>query len=234
MKEKIILEIQKIANELGTSPGQKTFANSTGITEKEWKGVYWARWGDALRDAGLAPNTLQERYNDDFLLKRYCDATRHFGKAPTKAELRMHSKTVDAFPSYTTMQKHFGTFANLRAKARSWASLKEGYSDVVPLLPAEESTTATIANAKHEDGWVYLLQSGTHYKIGRGQNLERRVKQISISLPEKVELVHAIQTDDPSGIESYWHRRFADRRANGEWFNLTPTDVKAFKRRKFQ
>jgi hypothetical protein len=69
--------------------------------------------------------------------------------------------------------------------------------------------------------------------VGRSDTLEKRIRQISIALPESVTLVHAIETDDPPGIEAYWHKRFAERRANGEWFKLDADDLRAFKRRKF-
>ena len=234
MRHKIIDEIKRLVEISGTTPGARTFARETRISENEWKGVYWARWGDALIEAGYSPNVIQERLSDDFLLKSYCQATRHYQRAPTKPELRMYSKTSIGFPSYTTLQKHFGTIALAREKAREWAEKNDDFSDIVGFLPSKRSNIDDLAMENLSEGWVYLLKSGNHYKVGRGDDLERRVKQVTTALPEKVDLLHAIKTDDPPGIESYWHRRFKEKRLNGEWFALNAADIKAFKRRKFQ
>ena len=80
---------------------------------------------------------------------------------------------------------------------------------------------------------MYLLKAGRFYKIGKTNHAGKRERELAIQLPEKATMVHAIKTDDPSGIESYWHQRFAEKRRNGEWFALEGADVAAFRRRRF-
>ena len=89
------------------------------------------------------------------------------------------------------------------------------------------------ASADYAFGFVYLMQSGRFFKIGRSNAAGRRVYELGLRLPEPVRSIHVIPTDDPQGIEAYWHKRFAPKRRNGEWFALDSRDVAAFKRRKF-
>ena len=169
--------------------------------------------------------------SDLLIFEKFIEVVRHFKRIPASMDLRMYGRTHPDFPNEKTLHGYFGSKAKLLSNLRSWIVDKPEYNDVAEMLGAEIDEAKS---AKLKEGLVYLIRSGPHYKIGRSDELERRVKEIRIALPDAAALVHSIRTDDPAGIEAYWHRRFADRRANGEWFKLTNADVAAFKRRKYQ
>ena len=232
MRQQILNEIRRLAKaNRGQPPGSRRFERETGIRESSWHGVYWARWGDALKEAGLSPNERQGKSETSLIISKFIEAARHYGRLPAKMELRMYGRVHDGFPSDKAFHTHFGSKDALLANVRAWVEGRADFHDIIAMFGPEP---AKQREAQPKEGLVYLIKSGSHYKIGRSDELERRVKEIRIALPEKAVLVHSIRTDDPAGIEAYWHRRFADRRANGEWFKLSSADVAAFKRRKYQ
>jgi hypothetical protein len=126
------------------------------------------------------------------------------------------------------------------SRVLDYCSRHAGYDDIAERITRntgfqswlQEGAEPSAADAKQPDGFVYLMKSGKHYKIGKTNSLARRSAEIKIEMPEGCIEVHHIRTDDPAGIEAYWHRRFASKRRKGEWFLLAPEDVKAFRRRK--
>jgi Superinfection immunity protein/Meiotically up-regulated gene 113 len=100
------------------------------------------------------------------------------------------------------------------------------------MAPMEPLVLRTVV-VRDRLGWIYMLQAGNCFKIGKATKLDRRIYQLKIQLPYKVELVHAIQTDDIDHAEQHWHMRFESKRMNGEWFELTANDVREFKQYEF-
>jgi hypothetical protein len=233
VRETILKEIKRLAEANGGNvPGSRTFENETGIRQSAWRGIIWARWGDAVAEAGLQPNSKQERLEESFLLEKLAEACLYFKKFPTAMELRLYLKIDDTFPHDKTLARQFGSLKDIPDRLAEWA-LNNNRTDIVGIL-GDRTFAPQVASLSKREGLVYLIKSGAYYKIGRSDELERRVKEIRIALPEPATLIHSIRTDDPAGIEAYWHRRFADRRANGEWFKLTKDDLAAFRKRRFQ
>lgn len=232
LRAQIISEIQRLAV-AGRAPGVAAFRKSTGINDSRWRGILWARWSEAVADAGLQSNELQGKLDDSILLDHVISAARRYQRMPTYAELELHGRQSGSGPVRTTFENRFGSKAAMVEAIRAYAT-EHALNDVLALLPEPAPQALSKDTAPLREGSVYLLKSGQFYKIGRSDELECRVKEIRVALPDAVELVHSIRTDDPAGIEAYWHRRFADRRMNGEWFRLSNADVAAFRKRSFQ
>lgn len=238
-REQIIAEIKRTAALNGGVPvGVRRFLSETGISQNVWAGKFWLRWSDALREAGFSPNDFETGYTDDDLLELLAGYTRELGHIPSGRELKMKGHSDSDFPSEKTFRR-FGGKAPL-ARRLSEYSAPRAYDDVIaicaPLIrePEAESARAdpTVESEAESDGYVYMIKLGKHYKIGKTFAVPRRHREIALELPEKPDIVHSIRTDDPTGIEAYWHARFAAKRTNGEWFALSSEDVRAFKKRK--
>ncbi|HLG18708.1 MAG TPA: GIY-YIG nuclease family protein [Bdellovibrionota bacterium] len=237
-KEHILQEIRRTAKANNSKPlGEQRFRAETGIKKSDWFGKHWARWNDALAEAGFGPNQLQTAYKDEYLFEKYIGLVRKLGRLPSGGDLRLETRMDSEFPSNTTFDK-FGSKFDLAEKVLEHCRSRDDYDDIVTLCSEYISSTRTTpregaASNGEEIGFVYLIKSGRFYKIGRSNAAGRREYELAIQLPEKASTVHTIRTDDPVGIEAYWHKRFEAKRKHGEWFELVAADIAAFKRRKF-
>lgn len=79
----------------------------------------------------------------------------------------------------------------------------------------------------YEPGHVYLIEAigANYFKIGKSKNPSKRILQISPQMPFKTRLLRSWQSNFMSYAESYLHKRFAEYRVNGEWFELPEIHV---------
>lgn len=237
-KKHILDEIRRTAAENGGVPlGRKSFENETSIKPYDWQ-KYWARWSEAIGAAGFQPNRRTPAYAEGFMLEALISLARELDRLPTVGDMRVKRTNDDTFPSYQRFYKRFGSRVELIQSLLEYCKVNPGHEDIVQLCDAAllqqaQQPSAEKISDDFEHGYVYLLKSGRYYKIGKTNSAGRRERELAIQLPERASTVHAIKTDDPAGIERYWHQRFQDKRKHGEWFELSAADVSAFKRRKF-
>ena len=142
LREQILSEIQRLAKaNSGQPPGRRVFERETGIGEAAWSGVYWARWGDALREAGFEPNALQGKTDEGILLRNLAEAVRVHGKIPTSAELTC-TGVETSFPSYKAIEARYGSKARIIERLAEWASKNDDFTDIA-LLEAGKLTQSS-------------------------------------------------------------------------------------------
>lgn len=79
---------------------------------------------------------------------------------------------------------------------------------------------------KRLGGHVYLIESRGLYKIGRSSKIEARFKTYTTENPHGVKLLAHKHFDDCHAEEARLHSLYSGKRKIGEWFALSPAQVK--------
>ena len=241
-KEEILTEIRKFVEANGGDiPGERTFVSATRIKQSAWKGKYWVRWTDAVREAGYDPNEMMKRIPDEDILGKLADFVIKLGHFPVRDEINIHARTVPGLPIWGTIKKRYGGMPNT-AKALLDFSIKTGSTALTNLCQERldretlkpTRAAASPGKAAIRAGFVYLKYSPSLrlYKIGKAIKPDKRGAGISLLLPEDLVPKHEIETDYPFILEKYWENRFRAKRKQGEWYDLNSQDIESFRMRR--
>jgi hypothetical protein len=236
-KEDILAAIQRAAAARGGRIGLAAFLAESGIPEKQILGKHWATWNEALSEAGVKTSSFAKpRTPEETVLEALAQFVVRLGKWPTENQLSLERRRNREFPSLSVLRRMLRA-GNVKEKLLAHCAGREDLAsvrDLVGQLPQLDAGNDSVNRAPVQ-GFVYMMRSGRRYKIGYTNSPNRRFREVRIELPDPTHIVHTIETDDPAGIEGYWHRRFASKRVRDtEFFELDSSDVAAFKRRKYQ
>jgi hypothetical protein len=236
-REEILNEIRRTATEHGGRPvGRDRFRELTGISDYA-VAQHWATYGAAVTEAEFEPNKLQKPIEHQVVLRQLIELIRALGHVPTSNELRRARASDRSFPTSGVFER-LGSKDERVVKALAVCRELPEYGDVEQILEAYVTEREGEFNAPSVPdadplsyGFVYLARRHRgEYKIGRTKLVDRRIAELGATSPVELTLIHEIKTDDPAGVEAYWHRRFAASRMRGEWFRLTSKEVAVFRR----
>lgn len=239
-KEDAISLIRDLAARNGDKVSLRSFIEESGIPEYRLRRELWfSGWNLLLQEIGLTTNEFFiDKTSDDDVASSVAKLIVRLQHWPTEDEFFKEKKANPTFPGVSVIRR-----AKKSGKLR--ALLERDLTDnetsaitraIVKRLPvANEDQTDDNDTSVRVQGFVYMMRAGQRYKIGKTNSPVRRYREIQLELPDELIKVHTIETDDPTGIEAYWHKRFDEKRIrNSEWFELDANDVRAFKRRKYQ
>ena len=236
-RNEVIRELQGFAKEIGRTPSAKEFAEQTGIGQYKLPKYGFENYGQLVKVAGLPPNTFDKtKYDDkDKLCEMVIKIIREKKKWPSRSMLEIkHYENPDNFPAYVTFVNQLGLAGIMAQKVLEYAIDNRVSDDIISICKSArknfEGNEEIPESVGITRGEVYLGRQHGNYKIGKARNTDRRREDITLLGAEPFEVIHKITTDDIDGVEEYWHARFASKRLRGEWFKLSLSDVKAFKR----
>jgi len=91
---------------------------------------HFPSWREAVRAAGLTPDSTNVKLDDNLLLQDWGELVRKARRIPTRQQYRREGNY-----SPGSFEKHFGPWSAIPTKFRDFARDKTEWADVLPLLP---------------------------------------------------------------------------------------------------
>ncbi len=169
-KQTVLDAIRQIAQEIGRPPSRVEFQAKTGMSE--YKVLrHFPSWREAVRAAGLEPDSTNIKLDDSDLLQDWGELVRKYRQIPTRHQYRREGKY-----SPGVFERHFGPWSAIPSKFREFGRDKPEWADILALLPpvapkwarggsgtvsgslAETASATTITRQRHtklEDRPIY-------------------------------------------------------------------------------
>jgi len=144
-RDEVLNAIRAAAKSLGHPPSRSEFKAASGMTEYQVL-KHFPSWREAVRAAGLEPNSTNVPINPEVLLEDWGDFVRSVRRIPTRDQYRR-----DGTYSPGVFEKRFGPWSAVPSKFREFADGKPEWADVLALLPIENArshSASSLASAQ--------------------------------------------------------------------------------------
>lgn len=145
-KNGVLDAIRKAAQTLGHSPSRAEFKAKSGMTEYQVL-QHFPSWREAVRAAGLEPDSTNVKLDDETLLEDWGEMVRRDRQIPTRDHYRREGKY-----SPGSFEKHFGPWSAIPSKFREFAQDWTQWADVLALLPQGTAKPVVVSRQGTENG----------------------------------------------------------------------------------
>ena len=95
--------------------------------------------------------------------------------------------------------------------------------DTLGYYATKEEAEQALKNNGEYGSTVYFISDGDCIKIGKSDNVERRLKEFQTGNSKKLSVVRTIPCKSPKeayDLEFFFHKMFKPFKQNGEWYKL--------------
>lgn len=119
-REEIIELFRACAAKLNRTPGKAEFERTCGISETDIRRHFWkSGYTELAEAAGLPPNTLTQRFEDDQVFEDYAKICLHIGRIPSEVQLRGATRELGT-KTWSVKSRFPGGTAEFQERFRQW------------------------------------------------------------------------------------------------------------------